>query len=777
DPGGVLGDAFDLSNHITFTPPADGEVLTWDNTNLRWDALAVPVTGDMFASIYDPGGVLGDAFDLSNHITFTPPADGEVLTWDNTNLRWDALAVPVTGDMFASIYDPGGVLGDAFDLSNHITFTPPADGEVLTWDNTNLRWDALAVPVTGDMFASIYDPGGVLGDAFDLSNHITFTPPADGEVLTWDNTNLRWDALAVPVTGDMFVSIYDPGGVLGDAFDLSNHITFTPPADGEVLTWDNTNLRWDAMAPPSIFVSEPNATSIVGGTGAAPSVTGGNNTVYGVNAGNSLIGGLSNTLIGSNAGQGVTGSNNTMIGDGAGSNTTGNENILIGRTAGNINTTGSSNTFIGTGAGNGNLGIGNTSGSSITLLGYFADTGVDGLTNATAIGQRAVVGSSNSLVLGGTGAESVNVGIGTTTPTVSLDITATDAIRVPKGNDLARPTGLVAADAGLFRYSEEPGAEGFEGYDGTIWKKIGGAVTGTAFGIPKFNSTGDGIEDSNLFSNASNDQITLQSIATNSPDFIIHDTGLGDASMQFNRGGVAFFAVGIDQAGSDNFKISSGATVGTDEFVIDRISGNVGLGIGTPSRELHLHNGVGGISLQLTNSASAGTGANNGFVIDYNNADQTVNFRHYENANIALGSNSTQNLFIDNTNNRVGIGTATPSAQLDVNGNVSIAANTTISNTGDIEHRGNLVSIPDAIVRSGVFTVISRVVRINAGVPSLNPGLEGQEVILIAVAGLTVSHGVNILLNGAIDFVMNPNSTLHLLYDGTNWLEIGRSQQ
>ena len=44
------------------------------------------------------------------------------------------------------------------------------------------------------------------------------------------------------------------------------------------------------------------------------------------------------------------------------------------------------------------------------------------LTNATAIGYRARVTQSNSLVLGGTGVNAVNVGIGTTTPTARLTI-------------------------------------------------------------------------------------------------------------------------------------------------------------------------------------------------------------------------------------------------------------------------------------------------------------------------------------------------------------------
>ena len=86
------------------------------------------------------------------------------------------------------------------------------------------------------------------------------------------------------------------------------------------------------------------------------------------------------------------------------SNTTGNFNTALGYFAGytanpaNANTTGSNNTFIGYGAG----------------PGVAAQ-----LTNATAIGNGALVSASNSLVLGDA---VTNVGIGTSTPAYLLHV-------------------------------------------------------------------------------------------------------------------------------------------------------------------------------------------------------------------------------------------------------------------------------------------------------------------------------------------------------------------
>ena len=55
-------------------------------------------------------------------------------------------------------------------------------------------------------------------------------------------------------------------------------------------------------------------------------------------------------------------------------------------------------------------------------MGYRAGFGAADLTNATAIGANAMVSQSNSLVLGGTGTNAVNVGIGTTAPTQKLEV-------------------------------------------------------------------------------------------------------------------------------------------------------------------------------------------------------------------------------------------------------------------------------------------------------------------------------------------------------------------
>ena len=146
--------------------------------------------------------------------------------------------------------------------------------------------------------------------------------------------------------------------------------------------------------------------------------TGSSNTASGANA---LY---FNTIGFANAANGVealykndTGYYNTASGDSAlYFNTTGNSNTASGMAALQDNTTGNFNTASGAQA----L-LSNTTGTFLTCVGSYCSTSVDGLTNATAIGAFATVGQSNALVLGSiygvnSASASVNVGIGTTTP-------------------------------------------------------------------------------------------------------------------------------------------------------------------------------------------------------------------------------------------------------------------------------------------------------------------------------------------------------------------------
>lgn len=164
------------------------------------------------------------------------------------------------------------------------------------------------------------------------------------------------------------------------------------------------------------------------GTGAA--TTSGNQNVFvGWQAGSANTSGAFNSFVGLWAGRdNSTGLGNNFYGSETGrSNTSGCCNSFFGGSAGFSNQTGSYNTFVGersaqtqvTGDYNATLG------ANINLT--------NGLQNATALGARASVTQSNSLVLGaiaGVNAAPADtrVGIGTTAPKAKLDVTGGDIL-------------------------------------------------------------------------------------------------------------------------------------------------------------------------------------------------------------------------------------------------------------------------------------------------------------------------------------------------------------
>ena len=79
-----------------------------------------------------------------------------------------------------------------------------------------------------------------------------------------------------------------------------------------------------------------------------------------------------------------------------------------------------------------------------------------------------------------------NVGIGTASPAVSLDISATDAVKIPVGANSDRPT--TGVSNGMLRYNSD--ALEFEGYSNGAWGAIGGG--GASATITTQNAVGDG---------------------------------------------------------------------------------------------------------------------------------------------------------------------------------------------------------------------------------------------------------------------------------------------
>jgi hypothetical protein len=185
---------------------------------------------------------------------------------------------------------------------------------------------------------------------------------------------------------------------------------------------DNTAVGMQSLLSNSTGM----ANTATGHTAMHENTTGSNNSANGRQALYFNTTGNFNAAFGAQSLQAnTTGSNNTANGfSSLFDNTIGINNVAMGDRSLVRNTSGSNNTAIGSGAGITTTPVNaNTTGSNNTFIGYNTGPGTsEQLTNATAIGANALVSSSNSLVLGGTGMSAVKVGIGTSTPSASLDV-------------------------------------------------------------------------------------------------------------------------------------------------------------------------------------------------------------------------------------------------------------------------------------------------------------------------------------------------------------------
>tara|TARA_R110000851_G_scaffold94080_2_gene204765 strand:+ start:2264 stop:3430 length:1167 start_codon:yes stop_codon:yes gene_type:complete len=122
----------------------------------------------------------------------------------------------------------------------------------------------------------------------------------------------------------------------------------------------------------------------------------------------------------------------------------------------------------------------NASAGSAAAPGY----GINGDPNT---GMFSAVSDTLGFSTGGTAALTIdatsNVGIGTTSPNVSLVVNATDAVQFPAGT-IAERNAITAAN-GMLRYNTDDNS--FEGYINGAWGAIGGGVS-----ITKEQKTGNG---------------------------------------------------------------------------------------------------------------------------------------------------------------------------------------------------------------------------------------------------------------------------------------------
>lgn len=415
-----------LAANVQYTLPinvgAANDVLSNDGTGtLSWTSVS---------SLANAWGLGGNAVGSIQTIGTTTNFDLPFITFNTERMRLNA-----AGTQLNSTVDNALSLGSVANSWKDIY----ADGYLYI---NGERWTSLSATNTligtrgNQSFTSGNYNVGVgygSGNAITTGFRNTFVGHRAGELLTTSSDN----TLIGNLTGGLTNALGDNNTLIGSyaGYGVTNSGTSNTYV-GAYSGGNNTT---------------GNSNAFLGYNSGLNNTTGYFNTFIGAGSGQvNLVGNL-NTFTGYLSGNNNTGDNNTFNGYASGrGNTTGGYNAFFGTAAGWTNTTGfgnsyyggtvgynnngSYNTFMGYGtaynatSGDYNTLIGTNAGGAVALLGTFntylgyGANGSASLTNATAIGKNANVTTSNSIVLGGSGADAVNVGIGTTAPTEKLDV-------------------------------------------------------------------------------------------------------------------------------------------------------------------------------------------------------------------------------------------------------------------------------------------------------------------------------------------------------------------
>ena len=370
----------------------------------------------------------------------------------------------------------------------------------------------------------------------------------------------------------------------------------------------------------------------------------------------------------------VTGKLNAFFGAGAGkANLGGNKNAFFGYQAGQSNTNGSSNAFFGYQAGfrhvggfdntfigfNADFSTANPTGGNNTLLG--ANTSVSsGVNLGTAIGANATVTQSNSLVLG----NNVNVGIGTTAPTSRLHVVGNGLFT---GNLTVNGTLTASLPAGSANYIQNQTAASQIGdFNISGNGTVGGTLAANIVNAARYDINGQKVLSVvvgadclyvgfNAGSNGSCEGHSFVGTGTGSSNTSgFHNSYFGSFAGNANTSGAnnAFFGY---LAGRRNTSGASNAFFGSVAGFKNTVGQNNTF-IGEEA-DFNVFDPTGDNNTLLGFNANVNSGVNNGTAIGANASVTQSN-------SLILGSINGVNSATADT--KVGIGTTTPGALLDV---------------------------------------------------------------------------------------------------------------
>src|SRR6056300_1392601 len=345
-------------------------------------------------------------------------------------------------------------------------------------------------------------------------------------------------------------------------------------------------------------------------------------------------------------------------------------------------------------------------GAGITVDGASATITYDG-TNDEWDFNKGINVDSNTLVVDAT---NNRVGILNSAPDVSLDIgSATDAMHVPVGTTAQRPTG---AD-GYFRYNSEDAQ--FEGYADGAWGAIAGGGGGSAMDTDTF--TGDGSTTAftltSTVANENNLIVFIEGVYQNKADYIASGTTLTFDVAPVNTRKIVVHHVKSSISGSNSLLTSLSGDGSTTAFTLGAAPGDenntqvfmdgvyqqkdsYSVSGTTLTFDAAPANGAAIEVMSFTQTTINIPAANTVGVTELNLSDGTsgqalvtdgsgtISFSTisgYTDSDVETYLNTSE-IYTDATNNRLGIGTSSPSSPVEVVSGAALGSGFNVSRSG-----------------------------------------------------------------------------------------------
>ena len=601
-----------IQNQSTGTSASSDVVATSDNGSETTNFIDMGINGSTYT-----GGVMGTANDAylynvgQNLLIGTGTAarslvfmTGGTAQAINERMRIDGSGnIGVGTNSPAFKLDVNGTIGTgkASTTNGSLVFSNSTNGNTITVNSgaTTTSYAVTLPPVQGaastvitnngsgvltwNTFAAASGGWSILGNT-GTSSSTNFLGTTDNQALSFRVNNLPSGKIETSATANTAFGYQSSQNNTGTANTSFGSQTLQANTSGvnntafgsSSLKANLTGTSNTGIGASALLVSTGSSNTAVGSFAMQSNVGGSNNAAVGNSALSNNVSGTGNTAVGSGALQSNSaGINNTAIGNGAFQiSTGGNTNTAIGAFSLQSNNLGASNSGLGYGAlgstvaGNNNTGLGyqsgltNTSGGNNTFVGYQADATSSALTNATAVGYNAKVASSNSLILGGLGANTVNVGIGNNV----FDGTNPEKLLVNAGSTSS--VNILAGKGSINSY---------------LQLNIQNQSTGTSASSDVVATADNGSETTNFIDMGINGSGYTAAVVGGADDAYLYNIGQN-------------LLIGTGTAGKSLILVAGGTNIATSERLrIDGSTGNIGIGTTTPQARLDITSTTGGL--------------------------------------------------------------------------------------------------------------------------------------------------------------------------------------